>query len=548
VPNLLLQMLLRSANAVGYTNYPDNVVKAFVQQAATSGIDLFRVFDSLNWVDNMRVAIDAVRDTDAICEAAICYTGDLANPNEAKYTLKYYVGLAKQLEKAGAHVLGIKDMAGLCRPRAARELVKTLREEIGLPIHFHTHDTSGISAASVLAAVDAGVDAVDAAVDSMSGLTSQPNLGSIVEALRHDPRATGLDPEHIRVISRYFEQVRECYVAFESDIRSGASEVYVHGMPGGQFTNLREQARSLGLAERWPEVARAYADVNDAFGDIVKVTPSSKVVGDMAIMMVTSGIDHEDLVDPERDIAFPESVVSMFRGDLGQPLGGWPSALQRKVLKGAKPITVRPGSVMPPANLEALRLEAEQKAERTISDAQFNSYLMYPKVFLDWNDYRQKFGDVSVLPTPVFFYGMSPGQEVAVDAGPGRTEIIRFVALSEPHEDATRTVFYEVNGQPRSVTVADRALAPERAPVAKAEPGNPDHVAAPMPGMVSTISVKVGDTVARGDMLLTIEAMKMEAGVHAERDGRIASIMVTPGQQIDAKDLLIVFTNAKETT
>jgi len=540
VPNILLQMLLRSANAVGYTNYPDNVVRYFVDRAAKAGVDVFRVFDSLNWVDNMRVAMDAVLESGKLCEAAICYTGDLSDPACTKYDLRYYVRMAKALEKAGAHVIGIKDMAGLCRPRAARSLVKALREEVGLPIHFHTHDTSGIAAASVLAAIDAGVDAVDAALDSMSGLTSQPNLGSIVEALRHDPRSTGLDPEHVRVVSRYFEQVRACYSAFESDIRSGASEVYVHGMPGGQYTNLREQAGALGLGERWPEVARAYADVNEAFGDIIKVTPTSKVVGDMALMMVTSGISRADLEDPDRDIAFPESVVSMFRGDLGQPQGGFPAALQRKILKGAKPFTDRPGAVLKAVDLAAARAEVEKKVEHAISDEEFASYLMYPKVFLDFDAFRRRYGDVSHLPTPIYFYGMSPGQEFAVETGPGNTQIVRFVAVSEPHDDGTRTVFYEVNGHPRAVTVADKSLAPERAPVAKAEPGNPHHVGAPMPGMVSVVSVRVGDRVHRGDMLLTIEAMKMEAGVHAERDGLVKEVHATPGQRIEAKDLLIV--------
>ncbi len=545
VPNILLQMLLRSANAVGYTNYPDNVVQYFVRRAAASGVDLFRVFDSLNGVDNMRVAIDAVRDTGAICEAAICYTGDLTDPSSTKYNLKYYVRMARELEAAGAHVLGIKDMAGLCRPRAASMLVRALREEVGLPIHFHTHDTSGISAASVLAAVDAGCDAVDAAMDSMSGLTSQPNLGSIVEALRHDPRATGLDPEHIRVISRYFEPVRGCYAAFESDIRSGASEVYVHGMPGGQYTNLREQARGLGLGDRWNEVAQTYALVNEMFGDIVKVTPTSKVVGDMALMMVTSGLDRAAVLDPTREIAFPESVVSMFRGDLGQPDGGFPTALQKKILNGAAPLSGRPGALLQPVDLAAVRVEAELKSQRPLTDQEFASYLMYPKVFLDWNVYRARFGDVSVLPTPVFFYGMSPGEEVTIDSGPGRTLILRYVAVSEPHADATRTVFFELNGQPRSVNVADRALQPDRAPALRADPANPDHVGAPMPGMVATVAVNAGDEVTRGDMLLSIEAMKMEAGVRAERDGRVAQVLVKPGQRIEAKDLLLIFNSER---
>jgi pyruvate carboxylase len=541
VPNILLQMLLRSANAVGYTNYPDNVVRYFVERAAANGIDVFRVFDSLNWVENMRVAMDAVLESGKLCEAAICYTGDLSDPDCTKYDLGYYVTMARELEKAGAHVIGIKDMAGLCRPRAAYALVKALREEVSLPIHFHTHDTSGIAAASVLAAVEAGVDAVDAAVDSMSGLTSQPNLGSIVEALRHGGRSTGLDPEHVRVVSRYFEQVRACYAAFESDIRAGASEVYVHGMPGGQYTNLREQANALGLGERWPEVARAYADVNDAFGDIVKVTPTSKVVGDMALMMVTSGIARADLEDPDRDIAFPESVVSMFRGEIGQPKGGFPKALSKKILKGAEPLTVRPGAVLKPVDLGASRARVEKQLNRSIDDDEFAAYLMYPKVFLDFEAFRERFGNVSLLPTSTYFYGMMPGQEIALETGPGNTAIVRFVALSEPHDDGTRTVFYEVNGHPRAVTVADKALAPERAAAAKVEAGNPLHVGAPMPGMISTVSVHAGDRVRRGDVLLAIEAMKMEAGVHAERDGLIKEVLVKSGQQIAAKDLLVVF-------
>ncbi|MCC7410782.1 MAG: pyruvate carboxylase [Gammaproteobacteria bacterium] len=540
LPNVLLQMLLRAANGVGYTNYPDNVVAFFVREAARAGVDLFRVFDSLNWIENMRPAMDAVLETGKLCEAAICYTGDLSDPACTKYDLKYYVGLARELERAGAHILAIKDMAGLCRPRAASMLVRTLREEIGLPIHFHTHDTSGIAAASVLAAIDAGCDAVDAAVDSMSGLTSQPNLGSIVEALRHDERSTGIDPEHLRVVSRYFEQVRSCYGAFESDIRSGASEVYVHGMPGGQYTNLREQARALGLAERWADVAGAYAEVNDMFGDIVKVTPTSKVVGDMALMMVTSGLTRADVLDPESEIAFPESVVSFFRGDLGQPYGGFPASLQRKVLKGEAPLERRPGAVLAAVDLEAVRAEVAHKAERRIGDQQLASYLMYPKVFLDWVAARRHYGDISVLPTPVFFYGMEPGQEISVDVEPGKAVVIRFVTMSDPHEDGSRTVFYEVNGQPRSVSVSDRALAPEKVPAQKAEAGNSAHVGAPMPGLVATVCVATGERVSRGDLLLTIEAMKMEAGVRAERDGRVKEVLVQPGQQIDVKDLLLV--------
>jgi pyruvate carboxylase len=541
MPNLLLQMLLRSANAVGYANYPDNVVRYFVREAAQAGIDVFRIFDSLNWVDNMRLAIEAVAGEGKVAEAAICYTGNLSDPRETKYDLKYYVAMAKELEKAGAHVLGIKDMAGLCQPRAAYALVKALKEEVGLPVHFHTHDTSGISAASVLMAIEAGCDAVDGAIDSMSGLTSQPNLGSIVESLRHSPRDTGIDPEALRLLSSYWEQVRQVYGAFESDIRSGASEVYVHGMPGGQYTNLREQARSLGIDDhRWPEVARAYADVNQMFGDIVKVTPSSKVVGDMAIMMVTSGLTRAQVEDPGHEIAFPESVVQLMRGDLGQPYGGFPAALQKKVLKGQAPLTVRPGSVLPPLDLLKEKQDAEQKAGRAITDVELASYLMYPKVFIDYARERNQYGNVAVLPTATFFYGMEPGEELSVDLERGKTLIIRYVTTSDVHDDGSRTVFFELNGQPRSVRVQDRSKVAKRAPTRKAEPGNAAHVGAPMPGTVVTVAVAAGAKVARGDTLVTLEAMKMEAAVRAERDGEIAEVLAKPGQHVEAKDLLVV--------
>lgn len=541
MPNLLLQMLLRSANAVGYTNYPDNVVQFFVKQAAGEGIDVFRIFDSLNWVDNMRVAIDAVLASGKLCEAAICYTGNLADPREKKYTLDYYLELARQLKAAGTHVLGIKDMAGLCRPRAAYELVKALKAEIGLPVHFHTHDTSGIAAASVLAAVDAGADAVDGAIDAMSGLTSQPNLGSIVEALRHGPRDPGVDPAKLRMLSTYWEQARTNYAAFESDIRSGASEVYVHGMPGGQYTNLREQARALGIEDaRWPEVAQAFADVNELFGDIVKVTPTSKVVGDLAILMVTSGLTKRDVLDPETPIAFPESVVQFFRGDLGQPHGGFPRALQAKVLKGKAPLTVRPGESLPPADLDRTRGVIQEHLPRPATDTDVASYLMYPRVWLEYVRDRLQFGDPGILPTPVFFYGMEPGQEISIDIERGKTLIVSYVTTSDPHDDGTRTVFFELNGQPRSVGVPDRSQIARRPAARKADPADSRQVGAPMPGKIVTVNVSAGQKIARGDVLVTLEAMKMEAAVRADVDAAIGEVVVKPGAQVDAKDLLVV--------
>ncbi|TWG64985.1 pyruvate carboxylase [Aminobacter sp. J44] len=541
-PNLLLQMLLRGANGVGYTNYPDNVVRYFVRQAAQGGVDLFRVFDCLNWVENMRVAMDAVIEEGKLCEAAICYTGDILDPNRAKYDLNYYVNLTKELEAAGAHIIAVKDMAGLLKPAAAKVLFRALREATDLPIHFHTHDTSGIAAATVLAAVEAGVDAVDAAMDAFSGGTSQPCLGSIVEALKGDPRDTGLDTEWIRRISFYWEAVRNQYAAFESDLKGPASEVYLHEMPGGQFTNLKEQARSLGLETRWHEVARAYHDANLMFGDIVKVTPSSKVVGDMALMMVSQELTVEDVLNPARDIAFPDSVVSMLRGDLGQSPGGWPEALQKKALKGAKPITVRPGSLLADADLEAERKQIEEKLERELSDAEFASFLMYPKVFTDFAAAQAEYGPVSVLPTPSYFYGMAPEEEIFVDLERGKTLVIRCLAIGETDDQGMVTVFFELNGQPRRVKVPNRNAGASAAKVRrKAEAGNAAHVGAPMPGVISTVAVAQGQSVKAGDVLLSIEAMKMETALHAERDGEIAEVLVRTGEQIDAKDLLIVY-------
>ena len=541
-PNILLQMLLRGANGVGYTNYPDNVVQHFVKQAAAGGIDLFRVFDCLNWVENMRVSMDAVGAEGKLCEAAMCYTGDILDPERSKYDLKYYVGLAKDLEKAGAHILAVKDMAGLLKPAAARVLFKALREATDLPIHFHTHDTSGLSAATVLAAVETGVDAIDAAMDSFSGNTSQPCLGSIVEALRGTDRDPGLDPEWIRKISFYWEAVRNQYAAFESDLKGPASEVYLHEMPGGQFTNLKEQARSLGLETRWHEVAQAYHDVNLMFGDIVKVTPSSKVVGDMALMMVSQDLTVADVEDPKKDIAFPDSVVSMLKGDLGQSPGGWPKALQKKALKGEKPFTKRPGSLLKAADLKASRKEIEEKLGRKLSEFEFASWLMYPKVFSDFAAMQETYGPVSVLPTPTYFYGMKAEDEVFVDIEKGKTLVVRCLAIGDVDDKGMVTVFFELNGQPRRVKVPDRVHGASNGKARrKVEAGNEAHVGAPMPGVVSQLSVKAGQKVKAGDVLLSIEAMKMETALHAERDGTIAEILVNSGDQIDAKDLLVVF-------
>ncbi|MBS0573520.1 MAG: pyruvate carboxylase [Proteobacteria bacterium] len=542
MPNVMTQMLLRASNGVGYTNYPDNVVRFFVKQAAETGIDVFRLFDSLNWVENMRVAMDAVIEQEKVCEAAICYTGDILNPDRAKYDLNYYVRMGKELKAAGAHVLGLKDMAGLLKPAAARVLFRALKEEVGLPIHFHTHDTSGIAGATILAAADAGVSAVDAAMDAFSGGTSQPCLGSIVEALAHTERDTGLDIAAIRQISNYWEAVRDQYAAFESGLEAPASEVYLHEMPGGQFTNLKAQARSLGLEERWHEVAQAYADANRMFGDIVKVTPSSKVVGDMALMMVAQGLTRAQVEDPKTDVAFPESVIDMLKGNLGQPPGGWPAGIVKKVLKGERPSTERPGRNMAPVELEAVRNRISAELDGfQIDDEDLNGYLMYPKVFLDYMGRHRQYGPVRTLPTHTFFYGMQAGEEISVEIDPGKTLEIRLQAVGETDETGEVKVFYELNGQPRVIRVPNRSVKARTASRAKAQEGNPLQIGAPMPGVVATVAVQAGQKVRAGDMLLTIEAMKMETGIHADRAGTVKALHVTPGAQIDAKDLLVEF-------
>ena len=540
VPNILFQMLLRASNAVGYTNYSDNVVRYFVQQAAANGIDVFRVFDSLNWVDNMRVAMDAVVESGALCEGTLCYTGDLFDSSRPKFNLKYYVDLAKQLEKAGAHIIGIKDMAGVCKPRAITALVKALKEEVGLPLHFHTHDTSGIAAASVLAAVEAGCDAVDGALDALSGLTSQPNLGSIAAALKGSERDPGVDLGALQSLSHYWEGVRHAYAPFEPEIRSGTSDVYNHEMPGGQYTNLREQARAMGLEHRWPEISKAYADVNRLFGDIVKVTPTSKVVGDMAIFMVANDLTPAEVSDPDKDIAFPESVISLFKGELGFPPEGFPKALEAKVLKGEKPLAGRAGDFMAPVDLEAKRKEVEHAIGRQASDTDLASYLMYPKVFTEYAEHRREFGDVSLLPTSPFFYGLLDRQEIGIDIDKGKTLVVRQTGRSEgADEDGKVKVFFELNGQPRTVRVTKAGQGGGARTRHKADDTNPAHVGAPMPGSVVTVAVKVGQKVAKGAPLVSIEAMKMETVLSADRDAVVKAVHVKPGDVVSAKDLLL---------
>jgi pyruvate carboxylase len=541
VPNICFQMLFRASNAVGYTSYPDNVVTEFIKESARQGIDIFRIFDSLNSMENMEVSMAAVRETDAVCEAAICYTGDILDPRRPKYSLDYYLKMARRLEDMGAHVLAIKDMAGLCKPYAAAELVKALRQEVGIPIHFHTHDTSGVSAASILKAAESGVDVVDGAVSSMSGQTSQPNLNSIVEALRGQPRDTGLDPGTLGAYSDYWELVRDFYRPFDSGPRSGDAKVYLHEIPGGQYTNLRQQAAAVGLGYRWSEVESTYAEVNRLFGDIVKVTPSSKVVGDLTLFLLAKGMAPEDLLqlDVKHDLALPNSVIDLFAGSLGTPPGGWPPRLQTIILRGAEPSRTRPGADLPPADFGRTRKFLKRKLGRDVRHDEVLSYLLYPDVFLNYVAMHRKFGDVGVLPTPQFFYGMQPGDEIAVDIEPGKTLVIKFLTISEPNPDGRRTVFFELNGQPREAVVRDESLK-EAAPAhPRISPGEPGQVGPPSPGVITHVFVQLEQRVDRGAKLFTLEAMKMQSTIYAPVAGRVSRILVGAGQHVEAKDLLL---------
>jgi pyruvate carboxylase len=541
VPNILFQMLLRSASAVGYTNYPDNVVRAFVKESADAGIDVFRIFDALNGLPNLLLAVDAVRDTGMLCEAAICYTGDLLNPRRTKYNLAYYVNLAKELEKAGANLLAIKDMAGLCKPYAAQLLVRTLRQEVGLPIHFHTHDCAGGQVATLLLAAAEGASIVDVAMAPFSGMTSQPSLQALVEALRFQPRDPQLNDEAMLAISDYWQAVRELYAPFETGQLAPTSDVYQNEMPGGQYTNLYSQAQGLGLADRWREVCRMYAEVNQMFGDIIKVTPTSKVVGDMALFMVGNNLTPADVLQGTRELAFPESVVEFFEGRLGEPPGGFPVALQKRVLRGRQPIKGRPGASLPPADFEKTRTELQLKIGRAANDRELVTYLLYPRVFPDLAAHQASYSDTSVLPTQVFFHGMEPGEEVSIDIERGKTLILKFLTVGDPHADGSRTVFFELNGQPREVQVLDKSLTGQVAVHPKADPSNHLQVGAPMPGLVVRVNVEEGDEVEAGKKLFTLEAMKMETTLYAEKAGVVAEVLVKAGTQVDTGDLLLRF-------
>jgi pyruvate carboxylase len=489
VPNILLQMLIRGSNAVGYTSYPDNLVSKFIEKSWDSGVDVFRIFDSLNWIDSMKNSIQAVRErTGGIAEACICYTGDIMDPKRKKYSLQYYVDLAKQLEDNGAHILAIKDMAGLLKPYAAEILVKELKKSIDLPIHLHTHDTSSIQNASYLKAIEAGVDVVDVALSSLSGLTSQPNFNVLVESLRNTPYETKTNVDSLNRFSNYWETVRDYYYPFESGLMAGTAEVYKHEIPGGQYSNLKPQAISLGLAERMDDIKKAYEDVNELFGDIIKVTPSSKVVGDMAMFMVNNKLTKEDIFTKE-NLAFPESVKSMFKGDLGQPFGGWPKELQKIILKGEKPYTDLPNAHLKPIDYEVEFEEFQNKFDNYQSFLDFLSWKFYPKVFEEYYHFKKEFGEVSALPTTAFFYGMKSNEEILVDIGTGKTLLIRLLYISDhADENGNRTVFFRLNGQTRSIEVKDKKAKVEKVSNKKAATEN--QIGSPLQGRLTKIFVK----------------------------------------------------------
>lgn len=539
IPNVLFQMLLRSANAVGYKNYPDNVIREFVDKSAQAGIDVFRIFDSLNWVKGMTVAIDAVRQSGKIAEAAICYTGDILDPNRPKYNLDYYKALAKELEQAGAHILGIKDMAGLLKPQAAYVLISALKETVDIPIHLHTHDTSGNGIYTYAKAIEAGVDIVDVAVSSMAGLTSQPSANTLYYALEGTERAPEVDIYGLEQLARYWEDVRKFYQEFESGMNAPHTEVYMHEMPGGQYSNLQQQAKAVGLGDRWDEVKEMYRRVNDLFGDIVKVTPSSKVVGDMALYMVQNNLTEQDIFERGETLNFPDSVVELFEGYLGQPHGGFPKELQRIILKGREPITVRPGELLEPVDFEQIKRELYDKLGREVTDFDAIAYALYPKVFLEYAETVEKYGDISVLDTPTFLYGMRLGEEIEVEIERGKTLIVKLVSIGQPQADGTRVVYFELNGQPREVIIRDESIKAAVAERIKADRTNPNHIAATMPGTVVKVLVEKGEKVDKGDHLMVTEAMKMETTVQAPFAGVVKDIYVKSGDAIQAGDLLI---------
>ncbi len=541
IPNLLFQMLLRGSNLVGYSSYPDNLVRAFITEAARSGVDVFRVFDSLNWIPNMEIAMDEVLQQNKICQATMCYTGDILDPKRDRYTLKYYVNLARELERRGAHMLAIKDMSGLLKPYAAKKLISTLKQEIGIPIQLHTHNTTGNQIATCLLAAEAGVDVVDLAIGSLSSLTSQPSMNSLVEALRDSERDTGLDPRRLQELSDYWEDVRRSYADFDKGLRLPVTDIYRYEIPGGQYTNLHPQVVSLGLGDRFDEVREMYRTVNLMLGDIVKVTPSSKMVGDLAIFMVQNDLTPENIVEKGEALAFPDSVVSYFKGLMGQPAWGFPEDLQRVVLKGEEPITCRPGELLEPIDWAALRKDIG-KLDPSLSKRNMRhliSYAMYPKVYGDYVMHRKEYGYMTRMASHVFFNGMALGETLRINIEDGKTLIIKYLGLGDRNEDGTRNVQFELNGSRREVSVPDPEATVTAACTKMADPDDKSQAGASIPGMVSRVEVKPGDTVAENQVLAVIEAMKMEVSVVARMAGTVDQVLIEPGQAVKAGELLV---------
>ncbi len=524
--------------AVGSTNIPDNLIRAFIKEAAIGGIDVFRIFDSLNWIPGMEVAMDEVLKQGKLCEATICYTGDILDPDRDKYTLKYYVDMAKELEKRGAHLLCIKDMSGLLKPYAAKKLVSTLKQEIGLPIHLHTHDTSGNQVAAYLMAAEAGVDIVDCAIDSMSSMTSQPSMNAVVAALQGQERDTGLDGGKLQKLSDYWADVRLRYSKFEAGIKNPSTDIYRYEMPGGQYTNLKSQVESIGLGHQFEAVKEMYKTVNHMLGDIVKVTPSSKMVGDLAIFMVQNSLTPENIVARGEALTFPDSVVSYFKGMMGQPAWGFPEDLQKVVLKGEQPITCRPGELLEPIDFEKAREEV-RKFYPDASDHNVISWCLYPKVVEDFYRHRQEYGYIMRMGSHVFFNGMALGETNKINIEDGKTLVIKYVGLGDLNEDGTRNVQFELNGMRREVAVPDKSASAQVRKVALADPSDKSQVGASIPGMVSKINVRPGDKVEENQVLAVIEAMKMETSVVARMAGTVDQVLIKEGGSVKAGELLI---------
>lgn len=541
IPNVLFQMLIRGANAVGYKNYPDNVIREFIKEAAKNGMDVFRIFDSLNWLKGMEVSIEEVLKTGKVAEAAICYTGDILNDEKSKYNLDYYIKLAKEIEKTGAHILGIKDMAALLKPHAAFKLVSALKQEISIPIHLHTHDTTGNGVATVIMAAEAGVDIVDTAFNSMSGLTSQPALNSVVAALKNTRRDTGINLKGIQLVSDYWDAVRPVYQAFESDLKSGSAEIYKYEIPGGQYSNLKPQVESFGLGHKFHEVKENYKVVNDMVGDIVKVTPSSKMVGDFAIFMVQNNLTPENIQEKAAHLAFPDSVVSYFKGMMGQPSGGFPEELQKIVLKGEEPITCRPGELLPPEDFDKIEKYLKEELEIEPDKRDILSYALYPDVFEEYVKYRKEVGDFTRMGSDVFFHGLYEGETCEVEVAEGKAYMIRLLSVSNPDNEGNKILVFEVDGNRREVKIKDKnnKFIQDFNTIEMADPSDRKQIGAPIPGTILSILVEEGETVAKNQAVIIVEAMKMEAKVTAAVEGVVGSIIAKEGQQVKAGQLLI---------